>query len=61
MAYITALTKNRQEWTPQYIKTLDGETCIAKPCDVGGDWIVEGEGCWGFIFFAWFHGYWNFE
>jgi Nif-specific ferredoxin III len=28
MAYITALTKNKQEWTPQFIKSLDEETCI---------------------------------
>jgi len=28
MAYITGLTRDRQEWTPQFIKTIDEETCI---------------------------------
>jgi len=28
MAYITGLTKNKKEWTPQYIQSLNKETCI---------------------------------
>lgn len=28
MAYITGLTKDRLEWTPQFIVAIDEETCI---------------------------------
>jgi Nif-specific ferredoxin III len=28
MAFITGLTKNKKEWTPQFIVSIDGETCI---------------------------------
>lgn len=28
MAYITGLTKDRKEWTPQFIKAIDDELCI---------------------------------
>jgi Nif-specific ferredoxin III len=28
MAYITGLTRNRQEWTPQFIVGIDKSTCI---------------------------------
>ena len=28
MAYITGLTKDKKEWTPQYIVSIDEETCI---------------------------------
>ena len=26
MAYITGLTRDKQEWTPQFIKSIDEET-----------------------------------
>ena len=28
MAYITGLTKNKKEWTPEFIVSIDAETCI---------------------------------
>lgn len=28
MALITGLTKNKKEWTPQFIVSIDDETCI---------------------------------
>ena len=28
MAYITGLTKDKHEWTPQFIKAIDRELCI---------------------------------
>jgi len=28
MPYITGLTKDRQEWTPQFVVAIDEETCI---------------------------------
>jgi Fe-S-cluster-containing dehydrogenase component len=28
MAYITGLTKDKQEWTPQFIVSIDEELCI---------------------------------
>ena len=28
MAYITGLTKDKQEWTPQFVVAIDEETCI---------------------------------
>ncbi len=28
MAYITGLTKDKQEWTPQFIVAIDDESCI---------------------------------
>jgi Nif-specific ferredoxin III len=28
MAYITGLTKDKQEWTPKFISALDEEACI---------------------------------
>ncbi|HBG07109.1 MAG: ferredoxin III, nif-specific [Geobacteraceae bacterium GWC2_58_44] len=28
MAYITGLTKGKKEWTPQFIISIDEETCI---------------------------------
>ena len=28
MAYITGLTRGRQEWTPQYVKSVDDSRCI---------------------------------
>ena len=28
MAYVTGLTKDKQEWTPQFIVSIDEETCI---------------------------------
>lgn len=28
MAYITGLTKDKKEWTPQFIVSIDPETCI---------------------------------
>jgi len=28
MAYITGLTRDKKEWTPQFIVSIDEETCI---------------------------------
>lgn len=28
MAYITGLTRDKKEWTPQFVKTIDDELCI---------------------------------
>jgi Nif-specific ferredoxin III len=28
MAYITGLTKGKKEWTPEFIVSIDAETCI---------------------------------
>ena len=28
MAYSTGLTRDKQEWTPQFIISIDAETCI---------------------------------
>jgi Nif-specific ferredoxin III len=28
MAYITGLTKDGSEWTPQFVTAIDGDTCI---------------------------------
>jgi Nif-specific ferredoxin III len=28
MAYITGLTRNKKEWTPEFVMTLDEEVCI---------------------------------
>ena len=28
MAYITGLTRDKHEWTPQFVKTIDDELCI---------------------------------
>jgi len=28
MAYITGLTRDKQEWTPQFVKAIDEELCI---------------------------------
>lgn len=28
MAYITGLTKDKKEWTPKFIVSIDEETCI---------------------------------
>jgi Nif-specific ferredoxin III len=28
MAYITGLTRNKTEWTPEFVMTLDEEVCI---------------------------------
>ncbi len=28
MAYITGLTRGRQEWTPRFVRAVDAEKCI---------------------------------
>ena len=28
MAYITGITRGRQEWTPRFVKTVDDNKCI---------------------------------
>jgi Nif-specific ferredoxin III len=28
MAYITGLTRDKQEWTPEFVKSIDDELCI---------------------------------
>ena len=28
MAYITGLTRDKQEWTPQFVKSIDEAVCI---------------------------------